>query len=230
MRVNMRPGIRDALAALRLARCHARCHACALATQTERAAPASPPPLAGEGQGGGNHEDCCELQTSMKIGARMPPPQPSPASGGGSAPSSRRVQCKARRMMPRHTALVSRTSAASALARAERDTDLGPARDRQSKARKSGKPDLRGPSARIAKRNIPTNAPRVVWPLDPGSRSHTLASAGTRESHRKLKSSPRHAPPPAANPRRHRTAAATAAPAPRSAPGHRSASTSRRRS
>ena len=48
---------------------------------------------------------------------------------------------------------MSRASAASALARAERDTDLGPARDRRVNARKSGKPDLRGPSARIAKRD-----------------------------------------------------------------------------
>src|SRR6266511_2090855 len=49
---------------------------------------------------------------------------------------------------------VSRASEASALARAERDTDLGFTRDRHSKARKSGKPDLRGPSARLAKRII----------------------------------------------------------------------------
>jgi len=40
---------------------------------------------------------------------------------------------------------VSRASAVSALARAEQDTDLGLARDRLAKMRKSGKPDLRGP-------------------------------------------------------------------------------------
>src|SRR5262245_56779708 len=45
--------------------------------------------------------------------------------------------------------LVSRASAASALARAERDT---------------------GPSVRIAKRNIGLNAAQVRWPLGPGSR------------------------------------------------------------
>src|SRR5262249_42413214 len=37
------------------------------------AAPASPPPLAGEGQGGGTQRDSCW----------PPPPQPSPASGRG---------------------------------------------------------------------------------------------------------------------------------------------------
>jgi tripartite-type tricarboxylate transporter receptor subunit TctC len=44
---------------------------------------------------------------------------------------------------------VSRASAASALARVERDTDLGFTRDRHLKARKSGRPDLRGPSVRL---------------------------------------------------------------------------------
>jgi hypothetical protein len=52
---------------------------------------------------------------------------------------------------PGHETLVSPASVASALARAERDTDLGLARDRQLNARKSGGPDLRGPSAKSAK-------------------------------------------------------------------------------
>src|SRR6187200_1940513 len=55
---------------------------------------------------------------------------------------------------PGHEILVSRATGASALARAERDTDLGPARDRHSYVRKSGKPHLRGPSARSAKRSF----------------------------------------------------------------------------
>src|SRR5262245_49088546 len=55
---------------------------------------------------------------------------------------------------PGHAILVSRASAASALARTERDIDLGLARDRQSNVRKSGKPDLRGPSARSAQHSI----------------------------------------------------------------------------
>ena len=49
-------------------------------------------------------------------------------------------------------ALVSRASAARR-SRAERDTDLGPARDRRVNALKSGKPDLSGPSAISAKRD-----------------------------------------------------------------------------
>jgi hypothetical protein len=62
------------------------------------------------------------------------------------------------------TGLVSRASGARALTRAERDTDLGLARDRRVNARMSGKPDLRGPSSRIAKRHP------LVSPLGPGSR------------------------------------------------------------
>src|SRR5215469_3203779 len=52
------------------------------ATTSEPAAPSSPPPFTGEGQGGG-------MQKGSRVQAH-PPPQPSPASGGGSAPSKRR--------------------------------------------------------------------------------------------------------------------------------------------
>jgi hypothetical protein len=62
---------------------------------------------------------------------------------------------------PGHEILVSRASVASALARAERDTDLGLARDRQLNARKSGKPDLRGPSAKSAKHIVQSSQRRV---------------------------------------------------------------------
>ena len=62
--------------------------------------------------------------------------------------------------------LVSRASGARASsARAERDTDLGYTRDRHSRVRKSGKPDLRGPSA--ARSAISGRATR---PFSPGSR------------------------------------------------------------
>ena len=50
------------------------------------AAPASPLPLAGEGQGGG---------LLSFPSPRSPPPQPSPASGGGSAPCMRQPRSKA---------------------------------------------------------------------------------------------------------------------------------------
>ena len=64
---------------------------------------------------------------------------------------------------------------------AERDTDLGYTRDRHSRMRKSGIPDLRRPSARVAKRNIaPADGPHRVA-LGPGSSLALHArSAGTR--------------------------------------------------
>src|SRR6266511_2697391 len=67
---------------------------------------------------------------------------------------------------------VSRASEASALARAERDTDLGFTRDRRLRARKSGKPDLRGPSARLAKRDI--GGARCVAPVPARARKSAL--------------------------------------------------------
>src|SRR5262245_23437428 len=52
-----------------------------LATVRGKAAPASPPPFTGEGQGGGMQKDRACVP---------PPPHPSPASGGGSRPRKRR--------------------------------------------------------------------------------------------------------------------------------------------
>src|ERR1700730_4331009 len=45
-------------------------------------------------------------------------------------------------------------------------------------AGKSGQPDLRGPSARLAKH---LNCRPVLWPLDPGSSRACARSAGTRD-------------------------------------------------
>ena len=62
--------------------------------------------------------------------------------------------------------------------------------------------EIRDPAEK-ARSSIPASA--TARRVAPGSRLFALArSAGTRESHRKLISSPRPAPPPAANPRRHR--------------------------
>src|SRR6266540_6857099 len=46
------------------------------AIATTQAAPASPPPFTGEGQGGGTQKDSC-------VRARPPPPPPPPPPGGG---------------------------------------------------------------------------------------------------------------------------------------------------
>src|SRR4051794_20024378 len=52
--------------------------------------------------------------------------------------------------------------------RTKRDTDLGLARDRQSSVRKSGKPDLRGPSARSAKHIVALLTQPAVFTLQHG--------------------------------------------------------------
>ena len=169
------------------------------------------PRLRGRDREGAQHEDCCGLASIAKIHATHAPTPTLPRKRGRErTASAARSTHSSQDDAASHRALVSRTSAASALARAERDP---------------------GPSARIAKRNIPNQcaARRVA----PGSRLFARIRAlrpGHENRSRKLKSSHRPAPPPATKPRRRRSAAATAAPAPRAAPGHRSASTSRRRS
>ena len=228
MRVNMRLGIRDALAALRRpARVSGRgrtkrpsgSSVPSPACSRPRVYPRSAAILIGRsrkhstsagGTGRGHTERLPRVPSINEDSCTHAPTPTLPRKRGrertaAAARSTHTSQDDA----TSHHALLSRTSAASALARAERDP---------------------GPSARRAKLHTPLPQQRVVWPLGPSSRSHTLASAGTRELRRKLKSSHRPAPPPATNPRGPRSAAATAARAPRAAPGHRSASTSRHRS
>ena len=131
MRVNMRLGIRDALDALRLARVSGPRPATA-DRRLQR-------PL--------REKHFCEPVLERAFAKEMDP-RVKPAGDGASA-------CIASRR-----ALVSRTSAASALARAQRDP---------------------GPSARIAKLHIRFRNSASCGPWVPALRSHTLASAGTRE-------------------------------------------------
>src|SRR2546429_8094627 len=53
-----------------------------VATGSKRAAPASPPPFTGEGQGGGTQKDSC-------VRAPAPPPPPPPPRGGRGAARDR---------------------------------------------------------------------------------------------------------------------------------------------